>query len=327
MTRRIFLVLAAALALAGCATAPSTESVRVATYNIRLSKGDVGTANAWSNRCDAVIGLIRKMDLDAFGLQEVRPDQAVFFRERLPEYAFVGDHRAADRVSDEASPVFYRKSRFDAVKAGTFWLSETPDTPGLKGWDAACPRVCSYLILREKASGKTFCFANTHTDHRGAVAREKGMLLVIERMKEFGKGAPIVFVGDHNCRETEAPALAVSKVLRNAFYRSETPPRGSWRSFNGWRWRANEVPATEALGLSLEARNEPRPHPDVSGATRGKSAILDDSFYEKCGGPRIDYIYVSEGIRVLDYETHADARPGTELYPSDHFPISATIAL
>jgi len=48
--------------------------------------------------------------------------------------------------------------------------------------------------------------------------------------------------------------------------------------------------------------------------------------WEDCG-PRIDYIYVSPGVRVLDYATRCDARPGKKLYPSDHFPVTATIAI
>ncbi len=40
---------------------------------------------------------------------------------------------------------------------------------------------------------------------------------------------------------------------------------------------------------------------------------------------RIDYIYVSRGTKVLDYQTIATPRPGTKLYPSDHFPSVATL--
>lgn len=305
--RMLPVVSLSALALAGCRKAP-VETVRVATYNIRYPAKD--GENSWEKRRADLVTLVQKMDLDVFGLQEVAPEQAAYLRAQLPEFAFVGEHREADRVSGEASPVCYRKSRFDALKAGTFWLSETPDVPGRKGWGAACPRVCSYLILRDKLSGRTFCFANTHTDHISALAREKGMSLVIERMKDFGAGAPLVFVGDHNCRETEAPALAVAKLLKNALSESETPPVGSWRTWNDWRWRDSEVPTASALRLSAEVRNQ-----------------LDGSFYEECGGPRIDYIYVSPGVRVLDYATVNDSRPGLKRYPSDHFPIVATLAL
>ena len=295
MNRFSFLAAAAAMlsACAGCFSVPQ-DTIRVGSYNVRLATGDKGTPNAWENRRADLVALVKKLDLDAFGMQEVRPEQAQYFRENLPEFEFVGEHRGADRKSDEASPVFYRKSRFEALKRGTFWLSETPDVPGVKGWGAACPRVCSYLVLRDKSTGQTFCFANTHTDHVSALAREKGMLLIVERMKEFGHGAPIVFTGDHNCRYDDAPAKAVREVLKDARDVCETPLRGPHNTFQGFG-RYKDGPVDE-------------------GGVRYK---------DYC----IDYIYVSDGTRVLDFVTHDDKRPGTELYPSDHFPITATIAL
>ena len=284
-------------ALVGCRTAaPSAETIRVGSYNIRLS-GDwakkADGANGWDLRKADLVALVKKLDLDAFGLQEVCPDQAAYLREHLPDYAFVGDHRGADRKSDEASPVFYRKSRFEAEKSGTFWLSETPDVPGRKGWGAACPRVCSYLILREKATGRRFCFANTHTDHVSELAREKGMLLVISRMREFGKGAPIVFTGDHNCRYGDKPAVAVRRGLKDARNIAEktSGPHNTYQGFGKYK--------------------------------DGPVRVDGQKFDDYC----IDYIYVSDGTRVLDFTTHDDFRPGTQLYPSDHFPVTATLVL
>ena len=308
-------------------------SVKVGSYNIRLSgwngiversmtnaqkkvvhervrvwqDADSGTPNTWKERKEDLVALIRRLDLDVFGLQEVCPDQAEFLRQNLSEYEMVGEHRGADRKSDEASPVCYRKSRFEALDKGTFWLSETPEKPGVIGWGAMCPRVCSYLILRDRKTGRRFCFANCHTDHKSALAREKGMLLVVERMKKFGAGAPIVFTGDHNCLENEAPAIAVAAVLKDALYASETAPKGSWRTCSGWKWRDSEYSISDALKLSVEERN-------------AKSK-------RKQYGSRIDYIYVSDGVRVLDFETVNESRPGKKLYPSDHFPVVATVEL
>ncbi len=325
MQRKVFIVLAVAALVAGCTSSSTSECSagakrRVGSYNIRLSIGDKGTPNAWEKRRDDLVDLIRSMNLDVFGLQEVRPDQAKFLAEKLPEYVYVGEHRGADRKSDEASPVCYRKDRFNALKSGTFWLSETPDVPGKKGWGAACPRVCSWLLLEDRRSGRRFCFANTHTDHKSELARKEGMLLVIKRMKEFGAGVPIIFTGDHNCRETEEPAKAVSEVLSNAIYASETPPKGAWRTFSGWKWRDREFPAVDAMKLPLHVRNARKGSPDAEKEKNGGYV------WEDCG-PRIDYIYVSPGIRVLDYETRTDPRPGTKLYPSDHFPLTATVVI
>ena len=317
----LFAALAAALLQVGCATAHETASLRVGSYNIRLSAGDVDTPNAWTNRQDDLVAFIRKLDLDAFGLQEVRPDQAEFLDASFPDYAKYGEHRGADRVSDEASSIYFRTNRFACVKGGTFWLSETPDVPGVKGWDAACPRVCSWALLKDRRTGKLFCFANTHTDHISALARKEGMLLIIRRMKEFAPpGTPIVFTGDHNCRETEEPAQAVAKILKNALYVSETPPVGPWRTFSGWEWRDHEYPAVDAMKLQPHVRNARLGSPDADKRKNGGYV------WEDCG-PRIDYIYVSPGVKVKRYATHADPRPGTHLYPSDHFPLTAEIEL
>lgn len=314
-------MLAAAICCVSCVSVDTTTdgTLRVGSYNIRTQFADKDTPNAWDERKADLVSLLRRLDYDVFGMQEVNPGQAEYITNALPQYRMVGEFRNKDRISGEASPVCYRIDRFEVQKSGTFWLSETPEEPGEKGWGAACPRVCSWAILRDIKTGSTFCFANTHTDHVSELARKEGMLLIIRRMREFAPpGTPVVFTGDHNCRETEEPSVAVSKLLRNALYESETPPAGPWRTFSGWMWRGWEYPAADALKLPENVRNARKGSPDAEKKKNGGYV------WEDCG-PRIDYIYVSEGTKVLAYATHADARPGTELYPSDHFPISAIV--
>ena len=63
--------------LVGC-VAP-TDTLRVGSYNIRLSangQADLGTGNDWNSRKADLVALVKKLDLDAFGMQEVCPDQA-----------------------------------------------------------------------------------------------------------------------------------------------------------------------------------------------------------------------------------------------------------
>ena len=280
-------------------------AVRVMSYNIRNSAGDRKSPdNNWDGRKEDLANVIENENPDVIGFQEVLPDQRRWLEKRFADYTFVGDGRNSNRKSGESSPVAFRKSRFDIVKMGTFWLSETPDKPGSKGWDAAMPRVCSYAVLNDVKTGKRFSFANCHTDHRGEEARIKGMLLIIERMKEFGNGAPVVLVGDHNCFEHDKPSMEVKKILKDALYLSETPPQGSWRTFTFWGWFDDEMTIGEALKMKFGKRDVP-----------GDFSKLK----------RIDFIYVSEGTRVLDYRTLSLPRPGKKLYPSDHFPVSSTL--
>ena len=164
-------------------------------------------------------------------------------------------------------------------------------------------------------------FEYAHTDHVSALARKEGMLLIVRRMREFApKGTPVVFTGDHNCRENEEPARAVSALLKNALYVSETPPTGPWRTFTGWKWRDSEVSIADALKLPENIRNARKGSPDADKDKNGGHV------WEDCGA-RIDYVYVSDGVKVKAYATHGDARPGTKLYPSDHFPVTAEVEL
>ena len=296
----------AAVFVAAFTAAGTPLCLRVGSYNVRNSGGDRNTENDWALRKADLSALVRSLDLDVFGLQEVLPDQADYLRAELPAYAMAGVHRDDGDRRGEASPVFYRTDRFEAVKSGTFWLSLTPDVPGSMSWGAACTRICSWALLRDRQTGLCLCFCNTHTDHESAEARLEGMLLIIRRMKEFSPpGTPIVFTGDHNCFETDPPAVAMAEQLNNAMLASETQPQGPWRSFNGWTWKECEVTCAEALHLLPAQRNS-------------------DSFTSDAGG-RIDYIYVSDGVRVKAFATHGDVRPGTHLYPSDHFPVTAAI--
>ena len=307
--KKIAVATAAAALLVSMASgepqAPGADALLVMTYNVRNSVSDRNTENSWDARRDALAGVIERENPDVVGFQEVLPDQRAWLEARFPGYEFTGGGRNADRKQGESSPVAYRRDRFEVVTNGTFWLSLTPDVPGSKSWNSAFPRICTYAVLIDRTTGRTFSFANTHTDHRSEEAREKGMLLIIDRMKHFAPGAPIVLVGDHNCLEGELPAVAVSRVLDNAMYTCETTPQGPWRTFNYWHFKENEESIEQAMKKPLRRRDIPGHDSDSK---------------------RIDYIYVSPGTRVLEFRTVPSAIPGTQRYPSDHFPSLAKIA-
>ena len=300
----------------------SDAVLRVGSYNIRVSHADRKTQNAWEKRKGDLVALMRRIDYDVVGLQESFTEQSAYITNSLPDYALIGSIEGAEESVGVTSPICYRKARLKPMKSGAFWLSKTPDAPGGDVWDAWSGRkVCVWAILKDRVSGKMFCFMNTHTDHKGKVARLEGTKLIMRRMADIvPAGTPVVFTGDHNCRETEAPSQAVMKVLKNALYVAETPPVGPWRTFSGWKWREKEYPAVDAIKLPANIRNSRKGSPDADMDKDGRHK------WEDCGA-RIDYVYVSDGVKVKSYATRADTRPGTKLYPSDHFPLVATIEL
>ncbi len=195
-----------------CVTAVSAfaDDVRVLTFNIRYDNPRDGL-DGWANRREAVAKVIAGADLA--GLQEVKPGQRAWLRERLPEFEVVGIGREKDDT-DESAPVVFRKERFELVESGTFWLSETPEVVASKSWDTSLPRVCSWATLRDRRDRQTVSFFNVHLDHRGATARDKGIALVLERMAKVA--GPVILTGDFNATTEDAPLRRVAA--------SEKPP-------------------------------------------------------------------------------------------------------
>ncbi len=221
-------------ALLTCSLAAKAEDVKVLTFNIRYDNPRDG-ADAWPNRREAVAKEIARADVA--GLQEVKPNQRAWLRERLPEFEFIGIGREKDDT-DEAVPVAFRKERFELEQSGTFWLSETPGVPASKSWDSSLPRICTWVRLRDRRDGSRLALFNVHLDHRGADARDRGIGVVLERMQKAG--APVLLTGDFNCGLGEAPVKRVAAwqkpVLVSGLVALEQSDEGT---FNGFTARAD----------------------------------------------------------------------------------------
>ena len=153
--------------------------------------------NWWTKRKKLVRDEIAKYDPDTFGLQEAHYRWMNYLCKELGDtYDYVGVGRDNGKRQGEFSPVFYKKDKYEVIEKGNFWLSETPEIPG-KGWDAACVRICSYAVLKDKKTGEKFAHFNTHLDHVGDVARSEGAKLIADRADMF-KGIPTIVTGDFN---------------------------------------------------------------------------------------------------------------------------------
>lgn len=189
--------------------------MNVITYNIRVNIPEDGE-NAWPNRKEMVGQLLRLHKPDIFGLQEALIDQIEDIYNALPEYNWIGVGRDDGKQSGEYSPVFYKADKFDIDDKGWFWLAEDCTKPEL-GWDAACKRTCTWVILTEKASGKKIMAVNTHFDHAGKVAREKSAILILQKIKEINTDdLPVVLTGDFNMQPDSEPIKFIKKDLSDS---------------------------------------------------------------------------------------------------------------
>lgn len=183
--------------------------LRLLTYNLRLDTPADGV-NQWPNRKETVAALLQKHGPDIFGVQEALHHQMTDLELLLHDYAWYGAGRDDAKTSGEYSAIFYKKEKFTLLQSGTFWLSETPEVPGSKSWDAAITRICSWGEFHEKTTGGKFFVFNTHFDHVGEMARLESMKLISEKVKKIAGEAPFVLMGDFNFEPTAPPYATVN---------------------------------------------------------------------------------------------------------------------
>lgn len=228
--KRILLTLTLLLT-AIVAGAQTDGTLTVLSYNIRLGEAKDGT-NSWIYRYPASQMMIMDQLPDIFGLQEAYDYQVYYLKEYCKGYKAVGVGRDDGRKKGEQMAIFYRKSTVKLLKWGTFWLSETPKKPSL-GWDAACKRTATWALMKDKRTGKKFYYVNTHLDHVGWEAREKGLQLIVDRIAAMNpKGLPVVLTGDFNMtpeRKEFAPLLRTMKDARETAFKTD-----HLATFNDW---------------------------------------------------------------------------------------------
>lgn len=224
-------VLLSSVTFEAAAKKSSQDEVKVISYNIRVINSKDGE-NEWKYRAAASDAMIKDYAPDIFGLQEAMPGHLEYLNKALPKYASVGVGREDGVSKGEHMSIYYNTKTIRLEKWGTYWLSETPEVPS-KGWDAACKRTATWALLTVKSTGKQFYYVNTHLDHRGAVAQQKGLDLIVSRIAEMNpEGLPMILTGDFNV-ESDSPVLAELNT-RMLDARKTAEKTDSRATFNGW---------------------------------------------------------------------------------------------
>ena len=229
--KRLFILLFTALSLTLLGCSAEKESIRIISYNIRLSGVNDGE-NSWQYRREATINMIAEEHPTLFGLQEATPEQMAFLIANLPQYDYIGVGREDGDKNGEHMAIFYLRDEVELLDGGTFWLSETPDTPSI-GWDAAYKRTCTWTKLRMRSSGKEFAYLNTHLDHIGKEAQREGLALIVERAHEIvPEGMPAFVTADFNTDTTDPIFEPLKADMMDA--REVAPITDPRTTFNGW---------------------------------------------------------------------------------------------
>lgn len=224
-SRSFFVVLTFLVALCSCTTSPTYS---VMSFNIRYDNSD-DSLNGWAYRKEHVAHFIDKCAPDVLGMQEVLHNQLVDLKEALPAYTSIGVGRMDGKEAGEYAAIFYKSERFELMKHGTIGLSENPDSIGLLGWDAACERIVTWAILRDKVAGNELALFNTHFDHYGTIAQKESAKLLLQKMEELAAGLPIILTGDFNVTiESEALQLFDESGLKNSYKHAQKVEGAAW---------------------------------------------------------------------------------------------------
>ena len=219
----------------------------------------------------------------------------------MPEYAYVLGPGAGKGTPHEFNAIFFDPTRLELLDSGGFWLSETPDRYS-SAWRARVVRSATWAKFESPSAGLSFLHLNTHLDHMSSLARAKGSELILRKITRLREhGFPTVVTGDFNCLPGSLPYRSfVENGFDDTFLSASSgddKDAETFHAFKGLRYFLLRC------GDMVRHGDKPR---------------------------RIDWILLKNGQQRLRTEAHAilryrDTKPA--IYPSDHYPILATLAL
>lgn len=263
-------------------------SLKVMSFNIRYGTARDGD-NAWELRRSVLLETIEAFGADVLGVQEALHFQLEELVAAMPRYRRIGVGRTDGVEAGEYAAILIDRSRLEVLEQGTFWFSDTPEVPGSTSWGNDIPRICTWARLRDRASGRPFYVYNVHWDHRSQPSRERSGELLIRSIARRAYGEdPVIVTGDFNAGETNA---AFQRLL--------------------------EAPEAPGATVLLDTFRSLHPAARDVGTFNG--------FEGTTTGDKIDAVLASGDWEVLAAEIIRDRRRGR--YPSDHFPVTATVAL
>lgn len=266
--------------LFGLGVSFAQTELNLMTFNIRLNVAS-DSLNAWPYRKDLAASQVLFHETHILGVQEALHGQMTDLQERLPGFRYIGVGRDDGKEKGEYSAIFYDTIRLQVLKSGTFWLSQTPEVPGSKSWDAAITRIVSWAKFKDRKTKKTFFVFNTHFDHIGKQARAESAKLILEKVKALSENLPVIVMGDFNSKPNDLPIQTLTGSgnpdrLYDTKLISETPHYGPAGTFTGFG--------------AKETDDQP-----------------------------IDFIFIKKGIKVLKHATLSQTWKGR--FSSDHFPV------
>lgn len=161
----------------------------------------------WEARRANAAFILNTTQADVIGTQEAVNYQRDYLQQQTG-YAWYGTGRDGGN-NGEGSWIFYKGDKYtlDTANSGNFWLSNSPNTPSSFGGNYN--RICTYVHLIEKATGRGFYVFNAHFPTPDLYnARLSSMKLLAQRMASRAiQTDPVYATGDFNSNEGDGVTI------------------------------------------------------------------------------------------------------------------------
>lgn len=269
--------------------------LKVMTFNVKVGSSEDGPDH-WRHRRRIFMDLLRQYAHElictqeglAFQLEAIKSEFRGLDHVGVGRYHGVEVGREHESGDGERCAIFYNTSKFELLEHGTFWLSDTPEVPGSMSWGNDLARIVTWVYLMVRTTKIRFYAFNTHF-HWGEHFQKQAALLLSERIQSIAQEDPVVLFGDFNCLPETEPWKILTGQIGNK-HNDDCALSDCWRVLD---------------------------KPEEKGGT-------SHSFTGKPEG-RIDWILTSRQFNVRTIERLEYHQAGR--YPSDHFPVVATLEL
>lgn len=275
------------LRVPGSLKLPMVDSFTVMSFNVRGSQHRDGE-NEWSRRARLNVECIRRRAPDLIGFQELQKGNLRIYDSELPGYEATIGPAYENRGPFAYNAIYWDPIKLKLLEEGGFWLSETPGRRS-RTWGSSHVRSANWGRFRD-SSGAELVHLNTHLDHRSGEARREGSRLILRRMDEIVGDLPVLLTGDFNCNPgSKTYKLYEAAGFSDAHCLAGNPPENTFHRFLGRNFIA-KPPESEA---------------------------------------RLDWILLRNGSGTrwetqFCYNVRDEEAP---MYPSDHYPVVADLAL
>jgi len=178
---------------------PKTDPalIRVVTWNIHCGQ-DVGPPWRqfdWPARKHSLREALGQVRPDILCVQEAVPAQVLFLEQALPGHRRVGVGRDGPDAGEHCA-IYFDRECFVEIGDGTFWLEEPTDRPGVSA-ALDVKRICTWVRLRDRVSGRTLRVYNAHL-YLTETPRQSAARLILAHVAAGDQADAVLLTADFN---------------------------------------------------------------------------------------------------------------------------------